>query len=257
MIRSTLSNFGFDPVKTINALRALPDYLIELNLFKKAGCKDFKNITLYPCLSDRYDTSGTGKGHYFHQDLLVAQKIFKTQPRRHVDIGSRIDGFVAHVAAFREIEVFDIRTNQLHINNIIFRQLDFMLPLPSEFHGYSDSVSCLHAIEHFGLGRYGDHIDPEGFHRGLENISRLCTIGATVYLGVPIGAQRVEFNAHRVFSTSFLLELLEKQYKIASFSYIDDLGNLYENVDLNRDEINNNYHCTFGCAIFELIKKEI
>jgi len=26
-----------------------------------------------------------------------------------VDIGSRVDGFVAHVASFREIEVFDVR----------------------------------------------------------------------------------------------------------------------------------------------------
>lgn len=58
-----------------------------------------------PCLSDALEPSGSASGHYFHQDLLVARKVFERQPRKHVDVGSRIDGFVAHVAAFREIEV--------------------------------------------------------------------------------------------------------------------------------------------------------
>jgi len=61
-------------------------------------------------LDDRFDQSGTASGHYFHQDLLVASRIFINNPEKHVDIGSRIDGFVAHVASFREIEVFDIRS---------------------------------------------------------------------------------------------------------------------------------------------------
>ena len=59
-------------------------------------------------LQDYSDNAGQNKGHYFHQDLLVAKMIYDTKPRRHIDIGSRLDGFVAHVASFREIEVFDI-----------------------------------------------------------------------------------------------------------------------------------------------------
>jgi hypothetical protein len=35
--------------------------------------------------------------------------IHKLNPVRHIDIGSRIDGFVANVAAFRKIEVLDVR----------------------------------------------------------------------------------------------------------------------------------------------------
>ena len=46
---------------------------------------------------------------YFIQDLYMAQNIFKDNPKKHVDIGSRIDGFVANVASFREIELLDIR----------------------------------------------------------------------------------------------------------------------------------------------------
>ncbi|MBU1107591.1 MAG: DUF268 domain-containing protein [Candidatus Riflebacteria bacterium] len=215
---------------------------------------DFTNLTYYPCLSDRYEQSGSAKGHYFHQDLLVAQKIFNNKPQRHVDIGSRIDGFVAHVASFREIEVFDIRPNQVKISNIKFQQLDFMEPLPSEWHDYSDSVSCLHALEHFGLGRYGDPIDPEGFRKGLENLHRICKTGGKVYLGLPIGPQRIEFNAHRVFSTSYLFEHLQKDYEISSFSYVDDHGNLRSDLTTSPQNIAQNFACHFGCAIFELNK---
>ena len=35
--------------------------------------------------------------------------IYAARPEKHVDVGSRVDGFVAHVASFREIEVFDVR----------------------------------------------------------------------------------------------------------------------------------------------------
>ena len=64
-----------------------------------------------PCLTDRFEESGAARGHYFHQDLLVAQRIFDSAPARHVDMGSRIDGFVAHVASFREPEQRDLREN--------------------------------------------------------------------------------------------------------------------------------------------------
>ena len=37
---------------------------------------------------------------YFHQDFVVARKIFERNPRLHIDVGSRVDGFVAHVATF-------------------------------------------------------------------------------------------------------------------------------------------------------------
>jgi hypothetical protein len=108
-------------------------------------------------LSDYNDHAGTTKGHYFHQDLLVSTLIFKDQPKRHIDIGSRIDGFVAAVASFREIEIIDIRPIQkTEHTNIKFRQaaitnLSGLLPTI----GQTDSLSCLHAIEHFGLGIMG------------------------------------------------------------------------------------------------------
>jgi hypothetical protein len=73
--------------------------------------------------------------------------------------------------------------------------------------GYCDSLSCLHALEHFGLGRYGDPIDPSGFERGLCNMASLLTKGGIFYLSVPIGIDRVEFNANRVFDPRIIYRL--------------------------------------------------
>lgn len=64
---------------------------------------------IYPICSDLRSSAGRASGHCFHQDLLIARRIFQINPLRHIDISSRVDGFVAHVAVFREIEVFDVR----------------------------------------------------------------------------------------------------------------------------------------------------
>jgi SAM-dependent methyltransferase len=204
-------------------------------------------------LNERFQNSGTMKGHYFHQDLLIARKIYENKPIKHIDIGSRIDGFVAHIAVFREIEVFDIRNQENNVKNIIFKKADLMDP-PYEIENYCDSISALHSIEHFGLGRYGDFIDYFGYKKGLDNIYKILKKGGKFYFSVPIGQQRVEFNAHRVFSMEYLMEEFKDKYHIDTFSYVNDRGDLFENCVLDDNEIKNNYGCIFGCGIFELTK---
>lgn len=230
----------------------LRDYR-ELKRQQKTSSVSFPFGELYPCLDDRSDNAGTAKGHYFHQDLLVARRIFANAPRLHVDVGSRVDGFVAHVAAYREIEVFDVRPLKSNIPNVRFRQVDLMAPLPPALQGYCDSVSCLHALEHFGLGRYGDTVDFEGHLKGLANLKGVLAKGGKLYLSVPIGPQRIEFNAHRVFAVSTLLSL-NRDMRVDRFSYVDDRGDLHENAALEADTVAANFGCRYGCGIFELTK---
>lgn len=207
-----------------------------------------------PWLDDRVHKSGVASGHYFHQDLHVAKKIFQQNPQLHVDVGSRVDGFVAHVATFREIEIFDIRPQNVQVGNIKFRQVDFMSDVGYELKDYCDSLSCLHALEHFGLGRYGDPVDYYGYMKGLDNLCDILKQGGRLYLSVPMGSQRIEYNGHRVFSLKYLLELLDTRFAVDGFSYVDDAGEFHADVDpaMNTD---NNFDCEYGCAIFELIKK--
>ena len=157
-----------------------------------------------PCLHDRYEEGGSTRSEYFWQDLWVARWIYEAAPKKHVDVGSRVDGFVAHVASFRQIEVLDIRPITTQIPGVTFRQADLMNAaslgdLCAQDGGYCDSLSCLHALEHFGLGRYGDPILPEGWRLGIKNLASLLKPKGTLYLSTPIGKPRVEFNAHRVF----------------------------------------------------------
>jgi len=186
---------GLDAARLLRFFRALPWYYRDLSKFKQ---KYKGRLALLPCLHDRREQSGAASSEYFVQDLRVAQKIFRAQPQRHLDIGSRLDGFVAHLASFREVTVADIRPNHAQIANIRFVQANLMCPAPEMIEGF-DSVSCLHTLEHFGLGRYGDPIDALGYVHGLGNIARLVGHGGTLHLSVPIGIERVEFNAHRIF----------------------------------------------------------
>lgn len=258
-LNSVAKLFGIDVGQSFATIKAIPRFLSEFRAFRARMGEETDNVfplgKMYPCLTDDKDNSGTAKGHYFHQDLLVASRIFLNAPARHVDVGSRIDGFVAHVACFREIEVFDIRPLESLVTNLTFHQVDLMKELPAQFMGCADSVSCLHALEHFGLGRYGDPIEPAGYLLGFKNLTAILRSGGTLYLSVPIGRQRVEFNAHRVFSVAYLMEMFGQDFDLIAFSYVNDEGDLAKNVALTREKAQNSFGCHYGCGIFELRKR--
>ena len=237
--------------------KAIISFLNDLRVFKTQVSKteetEFPINGYYPFIFDKYKESGNFIQHYFEQDLLMAQRVFHNKPERHVDLGSRVDGFVTHVAAFRPIEVLDIRPIERNITNVIFRQADLM-KLPKELINYTDSISSLHVIEHFGLGRYGDPIDINGHIKALDNLYLILKPGGKFYLSVPIGKQGIMFNAHRLFTVDYLVRLLEKRYKIDHFHFIDDADKLHYNEDAYSSESSTSFGCTFGCALFELTK---
>jgi len=254
-----LAMFGFDPRATLRNCHGIPFYLRDFFELRRQGRKSgisFPFGVPFPCLTERFEVSGGISGAYFHQDLLVARRIFASNPKMHVDVGSRIDGFVAHVASFRKIRVMDIRELPGTIANVEFVQMDMMKEIPEHLVASTDSLSCLHAIEHFGLGRYGDPIRFDGYLLGLDNLYRLLKPGGKLYFSVPIGPQRIEYNAHRIFSVRYLLDLFRARYSVVSFSFIDDQSELHESVTLDDVMVQNNFGCSRGCGIFELIKRD-
>lgn len=244
-----LSLIGIDPRRVLN-LRNAPRFISEYLKYQRLGGK----IThRFPILFDYHDQAGSASGHYFHQDLLVASFINKANPIRHIDIGSRIDGFVAHVASFRKIEVMDIRELQSTSHaNISFINADLM-DKNNANKNCADSISCLHAIEHFGLGRYGDPLDPYGHIKGFNNILQMLKIDGTFYISFPIGkANETHFNAHRVFHPHDIFTWLDQQNRIEllRFDYVDDAGELHQNIDLHTAGQNVSY----GCGIYTFKK---
>lgn len=221
-------------------------YISDMQKFTDAGGKV---TNLFPILNEYKEQAGTATGHYFHQDLLVASLIHDANPKRHIDVGSRIDGFVAHVAAFRSIEVLDFRPlNSCGHENIKFMQADLM-SLDSQFFEITDSLSCLHAIEHFGLGRYGDPVNPEGHLTGFINLHKMLTPSGRLYISFPIGMNEVCFNAHRIFQASEILKWSNGLFKLDRFDFVDDQGNLHHNQSLNKVP-----NLKYGCGIYTMTK---
>ncbi|VDN50097.1 unnamed protein product [Dracunculus medinensis] len=64
-------------------------------------------------------------------------------------------------------------------------------------------------IEHSGLGRYGDPIDPFGDIREIHKIRCLLKPGGILHLGLPVGRDSLVFNAHRIYGQLRLAMLFE------------------------------------------------
>ena len=173
----------------------------------------------------------------------------KAAPIRHIDIGSRVDGFVAHVASFRKIDVMDIRDlNSTGHQNISFLKANLM-NMSDAHENITDSISCLHAIEHFGLGRYGDPLDPNGHIKGFNNILKMLKLDGALYISFPIGrANAIYFNAHRVFHPYDIFTWADEKncLQLLRFDFVDDVGNLHQNIDLKTADLN----VSCGCGIY-------
>jgi SAM-dependent methyltransferase len=233
-----------DPVKFAGALVALPRFLADLARFVRSPERPIPLRKLYPCLHDRAEAAGCASGHYFHQDLYVARQVFARRPARHVDVGSRIDGFVAHLLTFMPVEVVDVRPLDSRVPGLTFRQADASSLEPYGT-GELESISCLHAAEHFGLGRYGDALDPRGHEKAIAALRRVTRPGGRIYFSVPVsGHERVEFNAHRVFRPQTIVALFTG-CRLVDFALVDDRGDLRENATFEDAVLQR-----FGCGIF-------
>jgi SAM-dependent methyltransferase len=203
----------------------------------------------YPVLHERRDEAGRASGHYFHQDLWAARLIREANPTRHVDIGSRIDGFVAHLLTFREVEVVDIRPLASRVAGLKFIQAD-----ATTLSGFPDrsllSVSSLHAAEHFGLGRYGDRIDPDGHLKFMSTLERVLAPGGRLYFSVPCGRERVEFNAYRVLAPETVIAAFGG-LRMTGFAAVMDDGELHEGISPDQVSLQD-----FACGLFVFEKPQ-
>lgn len=168
----------------------------------------------------------SGQSNYFWQDLWAATKIIRSGVRLHYDIGSRVDGFIGHLlAAGIRVNMIDIREIPVEheLLETVIADATNMEHIPDNS---LESLSALCSLEHFGLGRYGDEIDPEACFKASDSICKKMKKGGNLYIAVPVGRERVEFNAHRVFFANTivecfgLMELLE--YSCAACNHIEN-----------------------------------
>jgi hypothetical protein len=243
-------SLGFSPGVLLRTVTGFPHFLRDYRKYQRLNRRPSFRISLrhlFPILSDWGDSAGMANGHYFHQDLWAAKKIFRQSPGQHIDIGSRIDGFVAHLLVFMPVTVIDIRQLDSKVLGLTFRR-DDATKLQDLASGSVESLSSLHAAEHFGLGRYSDPIDPTACFHFMGALQRVLGAGGNLYFSVPVGRERVEFNAHRVFAPQTIVDSFT-QLRLVSFSYVGDDGDLREDTAISAAA-----SCDYGCGLFQFTK---
>lgn len=171
---------------------------------------------LYPCIGD--DTKETEiEPTYFYQDTWAFEKILAQKPANHIDVGSH-HTFVAFLSKVLPVTMVDIRPLSLPLNTLHF-QKGSILELPFESNSI-ESVSSLCVIEHIGLGRYGDPLDPNGTEKAIYELQRIIKPNGNLYISLPIDDEnRTYFNAHRAFTEQYLLSLFQS-FKVIDKAYI-------------------------------------
>lgn len=182
-------------------------FFTQLKKFNKMEQNNhFKSLEYYPCLFDN-TTYTPVDPVYFYQDTWFAKNIFQLKPTHHYDVGSSVKT-MAIISQFVPVTMIDIRPIEVKLPNFYFIK-GSILELPFEDNSI-ESLSSLCVVEHVGLGRYGDELDPFGSEKAIKELKRVLKINGILFLSVPVDSEnKVYFNAHRAFTRDYLLELFD------------------------------------------------
>lgn len=225
-------------------------FFAELSAFNEAGASAGEAMArredLMPCLSDR--TADVGfDAHYTYHTAWAARILAEIRPPRHVDVGSHLM-FVALCSAFVNMEHYDFRAVQLSLSGLRTGEAN-LVALPWET-GSIGSLSCMHVVEHVGLGRYGDQIDPQADRQAMKELARVLAPGGQLLFVVPVGRPRIQFNAHRIYDVDSVLRSFEG-LDLAEFSLIPTDGSgLIRNADFDLVRAE-----AYACGCFRFIKR--
>lgn len=179
------------------------EFRLYSDLLVSSHKSPLKEEDAYPCLYDRTTETGYDR-HYIYHPAWAARVLAKSRPSKHVDISSTLH-FCTLVSAFIDVDFYDYRPAPLTLSNLTSTAADLThLPFDSDS---IDSLSCMHVIEHIGLGRYGDPYDVNGDRKAAQELSRVLAPGGQLLVAFPVGHPRIQFNAHRVYSHEQVLDM--------------------------------------------------
>ncbi len=238
-------------VKKIIRYALSPFILGDYYAFRKArGSSRFplSPRDFYPCVKDKTITTGFDR-HYVYHTSWAARVVREINPEYHVDISSSLF-FCGPVSAFIPVRFYDYRPADLRLSGLHTGTAD-LHNLPFE-PGSIKSLSCMHTLEHIGLGRYGDPIDPEGDLKAMDSLKKVLAPDGSLLIVVPLGAPRIEFNAHRIYSYDQIISyFVDEDISLHEFSFIPEFeheGGLERNADPARAK---DAHYACGCFWFK------
>lgn len=164
---------------------------------------------------------------YLYHLAWAARVLAETRPERHVDIASWVY-FPALVSAFVPMEFYEFQPSFIRLSNLSCGRADLTNLLFAD--NSIPSLSCMHTVEHIGLGRYGDPIDPTGDLTAMSELSRVLAPGGQLLFVVPTGPARVTFNAHRSYAYEQIVAAF-KGLRLDDFHYIPSNARLRKPVE--------------------------
>jgi SAM-dependent methyltransferase len=235
-----------DP-RRLAALVRLPRFFVELSAYRSRAVGE--RVTLsdaFPCLADRSATTPFDP-HYFYQGAWLARELAGARPALHVDVGSSAT-MLSTLSATVPMVFIDYRPLHATLPGLQCVAGDVCrLPFRD---GSIVSLSCLHVIEHIGLGRYGDPLDPQGSAKAARELARVLAPGARLYVSAPVGRPHVCFNAHRVFSPQALPSLFPG-LRVVRFCVVDDAGVFHVDADPAAAAENE-----YGCGMYVMTQAQ-
>ena len=233
--------------KPIIGLFYLPKFVNQFMQYRKLDSGQMPEVVdMYPCLLD-WTTSTPFDPHYFYQGAWLARLVASKKPALHVDVGSSVM-MISVLSGMVKTIFVDYRPLQANLTGLDSVGAN-ITSLPFQDDSIA-SLSCQHVIEHIGLGRYGDPIDPEGSIKAAKELERVLKPGGRLYLSLPVGRERVCFNAHRVHAPKTVVEIFSK-LKLIGFSFVNDAGTFHE--DRGPDDASGN---EYACGMY-LFEKEV
>ncbi len=237
----------FNPLRWHHVPRELWEFGRDLRAFRamRAGEHRATPLDVEPVFFNRRLRSPFD-AHYTYQAAWAQRLIAAKHPDAHVDVSSQVP-FVAQLASIVPVTLYEFSAPDIAVAGLTVREAT-VVALPMDDRSVP-SLSCLHVIEHVGLGRYGDPLDPDGMRKAERELARVVAPGGSLYVSFPVGRERVVFNAHRTTDAARFVDRMAREgLALRGFAYVDDEGRFHDPAR-PEDTARLEYGC--GCFWFE------